>query len=118
MEAANSTSKKIGKFFMSHSSDSLGMVCYVPEDHSFSAKAWMEAVLEEIGGEIVGEQGSNITARCNAADGVFSLKNGKKLSQGEAVGFEATAASVAKLRQHGLFPPKEADDDDDFIPEW
>ena len=40
--------------------------------------------------------------------------------QAEAVGFEATAASVGWLRARGLFPPK-ADagaDDDDWVPEW
>ena len=40
--------------------------------------------------------------------------------QGEAVGFEATAASVAWLRAHGLFPPKAPDGEgeDDWVPEW
>jgi hypothetical protein len=38
--------------------------------------------------------------------------------QGEAVGFEATAASVAWLRSRGLFPPAAVEDDDDWVPEW
>ena len=40
-------------------------------------------------------------------------------NQAEALGFEATSASVTWLRQKGLFPPKEEEgDDDDFMPEW
>lgn len=88
------------------------------QDHTFSAQTWIEAVLAVTGGEIVNNAGNIVMASCTSNKGVFSLKNGKELSHGEAVGFEATAASVAKLREHGLFPPKETDDDDDFIPEW
>ena len=49
---------------------------------------------------------------------VFTTPSGKTFSQAEALGFEATSASVAYLRTLQLFPAKEDEDDDDFIPEW
>lgn len=51
--------------------------------------------------------------------GTFRTPSGKTFSQAEALGFEATSASVTWLRGLGLFPLKDAEaDDDDFIPEW
>lgn len=57
-------------------------------------------------------------AVCTSEEGLFHLPNGKSISRGEGVGFEATAASVGWLRERGLFPPPQPDDDDDFVPEW
>jgi hypothetical protein len=56
---------------------------------------------------------------CEAAAGtqLFTTPSGRTFSQAEALGFEATAASVAYLRSLQLFPAKE-EEEDDFIPEW
>ncbi len=109
-EEAKGGSGMVGKMRLSSGDKQLALMCYVPEANAakLNATVWMKAVLEKVGGEFV--EGDGLTAKgVSKGDGQtkFPLKE-KDTCQ---------AASVNFLKEKGLFPQGDAEDDDWVPPE-
>merc|ERR1711972_1236745 len=98
----------VGKMIFSAGSEQLAVVAYVPDEKqgALSCAEWLKVVLGSQNGEVKSE-GKDISTgvvKANADKGVFPLKIREPMIL-EANNF---------LRQKGLFP-EDNDDDDDYV---
>eukprot|EP00291_Cryptomonas_curvata_P008212 CAMPEP_0172190846 /NCGR_PEP_ID=MMETSP1050-20130122/23347_1 /TAXON_ID=233186 /ORGANISM="Cryptomonas curvata, Strain CCAP979/52" /LENGTH=154 /DNA_ID=CAMNT_0012865779 /DNA_START=30 /DNA_END=492 /DNA_ORIENTATION=+ len=107
-EEAKGGSGMVGKMLLSSGDKQLALLCYVPAEKRDKVKAseWMAAVVASCHGEVVRGDGASASGRV-VSDGKtrFSLKD-KDTCQ---------AASVNWLKERGLFPQAQ-DEDDDWVP--
>ncbi|EKX38083.1 hypothetical protein GUITHDRAFT_165323 [Guillardia theta CCMP2712] len=108
-EEAKGGSGMVGKMFLSSGDKQLALLAYVPESKTdkCNASEWMKAVLASCNGEFV-EGDAKLAKGKIAGDGEtrFPLKD-KDTCQ---------AASVSWLKEKGLFPQADGDDDD-WVPD-
>lgn len=99
----------LGKMLLSAGKDKVIFACHVPkalaEEKEFSAKEWLETMLKPVGGKIIsGADGDEIfkgEAEGKSEEGKFPLK----------MRDEASAAGFAYIREKGLLPADDSDDD-------
>jgi len=107
-EERKGCSGHVGKMIFSAGAEQLAVVAYVPEakKDELSGKEWLEAVLNNFGGQVVSSEGmiSTGVVKTDADKGVFPLKIREPMIL-EANNF---------LRKRGLFP-EDNDDDDDYV---
>merc|ERR1719174_47453 len=120
-------SGKIGKTIFSMTDDKLNVVAYVPEEHTAKCNAveWLQNTVTEIlkgGNDRVGDASAVAKELVTSAEGkesTFAMasinRDGDKALFPLKMKDACINAGYAYLKERGLFPDGDSDDEDDYV---